>query len=67
MAGFMSSASTIGGLLSPITIGWAFHHWQNWNAALLVTVAAPAIAAVLWIAATAATIKVRVAPAGELG
>jgi len=46
--GLGNAASNLGGFVSPAVIGWALDVWGDWNAVLMVTVAANVIAAVLW-------------------
>jgi ACS family glucarate transporter-like MFS transporter len=53
VAGLMNSASSVGSFFSPISFGWAFHRWQNWNAILLAAVASDVVAAILWLGVTA--------------
>jgi sugar phosphate permease len=49
--GLANAASNCGGFVSPALIGWALDRWHNWNAVLMLTVAANTAAAFLWLAA----------------
>ena len=46
--GLANAASNLGGFASPVIIGWALDRWGDWNAVLLLTVAANFAAAALW-------------------
>ncbi|MBI1354672.1 MAG: MFS transporter [Acidobacteria bacterium] len=46
--GLANAASNLGGFVSPVVIGWALDQWGDWNAVLLLTVAANFAAAALW-------------------
>jgi MFS family permease len=49
--GLANAASNCGGFVSPALIGWALDRWHDWNAVLMLTVAANTVAAFLWLAA----------------
>lgn len=49
--GLANAASNCGGFVSPALIGWALDRWHNWNAVLMLTVAANTAAAFLWLTA----------------
>ena len=48
-AGLMNSASNLGAFVAPLVIGVAIQRWRNWDATLLMGMAATSAAALLWI------------------
>jgi hypothetical protein len=45
----MNSASNLGAFVAPLLIGASIQRWRNWDATLLMGVAATSVAALLWI------------------
>ena len=49
VTGCMNCFGQIGGVLSPVVIGWAVQTWGSWNYPLLLTAALYFLSACLWL------------------